>query len=136
MNRDFFSHKFTNHSCFHLKKVHEIDNTDSKEFKILQPDELQIELSPSQSSSTNYTDETLTIPTQENFNPTEIKSETNQLIFDSEKPLDLSKPIEILDSDDEAEVITIDSDNDDDDDHKEHLQKILIKNDYSMLNQF
>lgn len=71
----------------------------------------------------------LVTPIAENPNPTETNFEANQLTIDSEKPLDLTKPIEILDSDDEAEIITIDSDNDD---HKEDLHMMTIKNKYSM----
>lgn len=70
-------------------------------------------------------------PKPESPNPTESNFEASQLMFDNEKPLDLTKPIEIMDSDDEAEIITIDSDNDYDD-HKEHLHMMTIKNKYSM----
>lgn len=83
---------------------------------------------PSTSSPSNFTGECSMAKTPKTY----IKSEANESMVDNssdEKPLDLSmkkpsKPIYVLDSEEEGEIITIDSD---DDDNKEHLQKSLFK---------
>lgn len=90
----------------------------------MEPTKIMIaqQISPS-SSSSNFIGEGSMTKTPEIPNPKDIKSEDN---LNDEKPLDLSmakssKPIYVLDSDEEAGTIVIDDD--EDDDNKEHLQK-------------
>lgn len=65
--------------------------------------------------------------TVKNPNPTDMKSEANKLKFnDEEKPLDLSMPIYVQESDDEDEIIWINSD-EDDGEHKENLKETMKK---------